>query len=223
METEAYKILKDTCNQACHRRHACVNGYRQMLASENVSQMMATWRDNWEDIVESKYADIIRTELPKQYPALKEDMNKAGIYLNECPKSAPKFVFVIVTDTDEDVKIYGNAQAYILGNAKVHVFDHAQVYNYKNCDARVNLYDYSYGKIMAGHVLACNRSQLQCDCDAFLQGSVECNAFGGQVWAASYRCINAFRNTVVFSNTAKNINLQGTAHIEPLINIEKRQ
>ena len=50
-----FEILKTTCTNACHDRHACAEGYRAMLATENISQLMAVWRANWEDIVESKY------------------------------------------------------------------------------------------------------------------------------------------------------------------------
>ena len=216
MEKTAYDILKDTCNRACHERNACAKGYRQMLQSDNVSQMMATWRDNWEDVVESKFSDIIREELPKQYPALKEEMNRAGIYLNECPDNAKSFVYVIVTDSDEPIKIHGDAQAYILGDAKVIAFNHSQVYNNKRQGAHVKLYGYSYGKIMAGSVSAYDRTKLQCDCAAFLNGAVECDAFGGTVKATSFRHINAYRDTVVYSDTDKQINLNGTSHIEPL-------
>lgn len=216
MEEDACLVLKDTCIRACHERNACTKGYKQMLLSENVSQMMATWRDNWEDIVESKYADIIRAELPKIYPALKDEMNKAGIYLNECPDNAKSFVYVIVTDSDNPIKIYGYAKAYVLGDAKVIAFNHSQAYNYKCQDASVMLYDYAFGKVMAGRAFAYDRSSLQCDCDAFLSGAVECNAFGGVVKATAFRHINAFRDTVVYSNVERNIILSGTSHIEPL-------
>lgn len=213
---EAYKKLKEICTVACHERHACAEGYKQMLASDNVSQMMATWRANWEDLVESKYADIINEQLPFLYPSLKEEMNRAGIYLNECPDNAKSFVYVIVTDSDEPIKIRGDAQAYILGDAKVIVFNHSQVYNNKHHGAHVMLYGYSYGKIMAGSVSAYDRTKLQCDCTAFLNGAVECDAFGGTVKATSFRHINAYRDTVVYSDTDKQINLNGTSHIEPL-------
>ena len=68
-----FEILKTTCTNACHDRHACAEGYRAMLAAENISQMMAVWRANWEDIVESKYADIINDSLPAAYPTLRKD------------------------------------------------------------------------------------------------------------------------------------------------------
>lgn len=151
-----FDLLKQTCTTACHERHACAEGYRQMLATENVSQMMATWRDNWEDIVESKYADIIRTELPKQYPYIKEEMNAAGIYLNECPDNAKLFVKVIITDTTAPIDIYGDARAYILGNAKVIAHDHSQIYNFHS-QASVHLLDYSFGSLLSTDNVTCNR------------------------------------------------------------------
>ena len=67
-----FEILKTTCTKACHDRHACAEGYRAMLATENISQLMAVWRANWEDIVESKYADIVTEDELKGYEAILE-------------------------------------------------------------------------------------------------------------------------------------------------------
>lgn len=156
MKKSPFSILKNTCTEACHERHACADGYRQMLATENVSQMMATWRNNWEDLVNSKFADILRTELPKQYPAIKAEMNASGIYLNECPQEARNFVRVIITDSNKTIRIYGDAKAYIVGNAKVAVFDHAQVYNYR-AKAEVVLFDHAYGSLLATDIVSKSR------------------------------------------------------------------
>lgn len=147
MKKTPFDILKKNCHDACHERHACADGYRQMLASENVSQMMATWRNNWQDIVQSKFADIIEKRLPKLYPNIKDEMNASGIYLNECPDDARQFVKVIVTTTDTPIHIYGDAKAYIVGDAQVVVHDHAQVYNYR-AKADVTLLDHSYGSLL---------------------------------------------------------------------------
>lgn len=151
--------LKDICTTACHDRHACVEGYRAMLATENISQLMAVWRANWEDIVESKYADIINDRLPSLYPTLRAEMNAAGIYVNECPKKAPEFVLVLVTDTDSEIHIYDYARAYVLGQAKVTAHGHSQIYNYKQ-DADITLTDRSYGYIAAGKVTRLGFSTL---------------------------------------------------------------
>ncbi len=156
MTQTPFDILKQTCHDACHERHACTEGYKQMLASETVGQMMATWRNNWEDIVQSKYADIIRKELPKQYPALKAEMNAAGIYLNECPSNARQFVKVIITDNETTIHIYGDAKAYIIGDAKVTVHDHAQVYNYR-AHAEVELLAHSYGYLLHTDIITVSR------------------------------------------------------------------
>lgn len=215
MEENVYQIFKDVCNKACHDRHACAKGYKQMLASENVSQMMATWRDNWEDVVESKFVDAIRADLPRLYPGLKEEMNKAGIYLNECPDNAKNFVRVIITDCDEPIKIHGDAQAYILGAAKVLAFNHTQVYN-NHYNADVMLYDHTYGKIMAGTARAYDHSRLQCCCKAYLNGSVQCDAFGGTVRAQAYLHINAYRDTAVYAAADKGISLSGTSQLKPI-------
>ncbi len=221
MNDNAFQLLKDTCNNACHERQACKEGYKQMLASENVSQMMATWRANWEDVMGGKFGDIIRTELPKQYPDIKAEMNAAGVYLNECSEGAKKFVRVIVTDTEEPVRIYGDAQAYILGDAKVIAFGHSQVYNTDHAGAHVMLYDYAYGRVMAGTASAYNRSTLQCCGTAHVDGSVQCDAFGGTVHAVCYRQIRAYRDTIVYSNGTKGIILADTAQLKPLNDYEQ--
>ncbi len=215
MEENIFQTFKEVCDRACHARHACAKGYKQMLASENVSQMMATWRDNWDDVVGSKFSETIRTELPRLYPVLKDDMNKAGIYLNECPDDAKNFVRVIITDCDEPVKVYGDAQAYIIGVAKVIAFNHSKVYN-NHYKADVMLYGYSFGEIMAGTVRAYDRSKLQCDCEAYLLGNVQCDAFGGIVKASSYVYVNAYRDTIVYAGTDKGIILSGTSQLKSI-------
>jgi len=212
-QQDTYPKLKDICERACHERKACVKGYKQMLESENVGQMMQTWRDNWEDLVEGKYADIIRKELPEIYPSLKAEMNKAEVYLNECPESTSQYTRIIVTDTDDPVHIYGRAQAYILGKAKVIAHDHAQIYNYEQRESEVLLLDYSYGYIKAGKVEAQGRSTLTCNCQAVLSGAVICSAQGGTVRAKGYREINAYNDAIIYSRMAEGITLNDNSEL----------
>ena len=80
-----FEILKTACHAACRQTPACAPSYRAMLKTENISQMMAVWREYWEDISGGKYADIINDRLPAAYPTLRKEMNAAGIYVNECP------------------------------------------------------------------------------------------------------------------------------------------
>ena len=130
-----------------------------MLKTENISQMMAVWREYWEDISGGKYADIINDRLPAAYPTLRKEMNAAGIYVNECPKMAPEYVRVLVTDTDSEIHVYDYAHAYVLGRAKVTAHGHSQVYNFKQ-EADITLTDRSYGYIAAGKVTRLGFSTL---------------------------------------------------------------
>ena len=206
-----FEILKTTCTKACHDRHACAEGYRAMLATENISQLMAVWRANWEDIVKSKYADIINDRLPSLYPTLRAEMNAAGIYVNECPKTAPEFVRVLVTDFDYLVEIHDYAKCYILGNAVVRAWGHSQVYSDRCDESIIELYDHAYGHVGKGWVQARNFSQLWTAADAVLNGSVTCEAHGGTVKALSYRKFEAYGDTKVYATSERNITLYGNA------------
>ena len=211
-----FELLKTACTKACHDRHACAEGYRAMLAAENISQMMAVWRANWEDIVESKYADIINDRLPAVYPILRAEMNAAGIYVNECPKAAPEFVRVLVTDCDRIVDIYDYAKCYILGNAIVRAWGHSQVYSDRCDESIIELYDHAYGHVGKGHVQAGNFSQLWTAADAVLKGGVTCEAHGGTVKAHAYRKLEASGDTQVYANSERNITLYENATIHRL-------
>ena len=184
-----------------------------MLVAENISQLMAVWRANWEDIVESKYADIINYRLPSLYPTLRKEMNAAGIYVNECPKVAPEYVRVLVTDCDRLVDIHDYAKCYILGEATVRALGHSQVYSDRCDQAIIELYDHAYGHVGKGWVQARNFSQLWTAADAVLNGSVTCEAHGGTVKAYAYRKIEADDDTQVYANSERNITLDGNATI----------
>ena len=187
-----------------------------MLKTENISQMMAVWREYWEDISGGKYADIINDRLPAAYPTLRKEMNAAGIYVNECPRHAPEFVRVLVTDFDFIVDIYDYAKCYILGNAAVRAWDHSQVYSDRCDESIIELYDHAYGHVGKGWVQARNFSQLWTAADAVLYGSVMCEAHGGTVKALAYRKLEASGDTEVYAASERNIVLSGNATIHPL-------
>lgn len=187
-----------------------------MLKTENISQMMAVWREYWEDISGGKYADIINDRLPAAYPTLRKEMNAAGIYVNECPKMAPEYVRVLVTDCDHIVDIYDYAKCYILGNAIVYAWDHSQVYSERSNKAIIALNDHAYGYVSKGWVIAVNAAQLWTAADAVLNGSVMCEAHGGTVKAHAYRKLEASGDTKVYAASERNITLDGNATIHHL-------
>lgn len=182
-----------------------------MLKTENISQMMAVWREYWEDIAGGKYADIINDRLPAAYPTLRKEMNAAGIYVNECPKMAPEYVRVLVTDYDYLVDIYDYAKCYVLGEASVRAWDHSQVYSDRCDQAIIELYDHAYGHVGKGFVQARNAARLWTSADAVLNGSVMCEAHGGMVKALAYRKLEASGDTQVYANSERNITLYGNA------------
>ena len=206
-----FEILKTACHAACRQTPACAPSYRAMLKTENISQMMAVWREYWEDISGGKYADIINARLPAAYPTLRKEMNAAGIYVNECPKMAPEFVRVLVTDFDFIVDIYDYAKCYVLGKAAVRAWDHSQVYSDRCDEATIELYDHAYGHVGKGWVKASNAAQLWTTADAVLNGSVMCEAHGGTVKALSYRKLEAYGDTKVYATSERNITLYGNA------------
>lgn len=182
-----------------------------MLKTENISQMMAVWREYWEDIVDGKYADIINDRLPSLYPTLRKEMNAAGIYVNECPKTAPEFVLVIVTDYNTVVDINDYARCYVLGKAAVRAWDHSQVYSDRCDQALIMLHGHAYGHVSKGWVQADTASRLWTATDAVLYGSATCEAHGGTIKAFSYRKLEAYGETKVYATSERNITLYGNA------------
>lgn len=208
-----FELLKTACHAACRQTPACAPSYRAMLKTENISQMMAVWREYWEDIAGGKYADIINDRLPAAYPTLRKEMNAAGIYVNECPKMAPEFVRVLVTDTDSVVQVFDYAKCYVLGAANVWAWGHSQVYSEKSDDAYIILKQHTYGHISKGHVMAYDSSRLWSSVRVWVHDNVTCEAHGGEVHASGYRKIEASGDTKVYSPSIRNITLHGNARI----------
>ena len=208
-----FELLKTACHAACRQTPACAPSYRAMLKTENISQMMAVWREYWEDIAGGKYADIINDRLPAAYPTLRKEMNAAGIYVNECPKMAPEFVRVLVTDTDSVVQVYDYAKCYVLGAANVWAWGHSQVYSEKSDDAYIILKQHTYGHISKGKVLAYDSSRLWSSVRVWVHDNVTCEAHGGEVHDSGYRKIEASGDTKVYSPSIRNITLHGNSRI----------
>ena len=208
-----FETLKAACHAACRQIPACAPSYRAMLKTENISQMMAVWREYWEDIAGGKYADIINDRLPAAYHTLRKEMNAAGIYVNECPKMAPEFVRVIVTDTNSVVQVFDYAKCYVLGAANVWAWGHSQVYSEKSDDAYIILKQHTYGHISKGQVLAYDSSRLWSSVRVWVHENVTCEAHGGEVHASGYRKIEASGDTKVYSPYIRNITLHGNASI----------
>lgn len=194
----SYESLRQKCDTACHQRKACTNGYKQFLASDNISELMSTWRKNWDEIVNGLFVNDIIRHFPEEYLANKQEINQSGIYLNECPVRAQMNTLVLIINPQGPVDIFGNAKAYVLScQQPITCYDHSQIYNHHAAEATITLRNYSYGDITKGKVTAQDRSELQCACDATLNGAVRCRATGGTVRIIRYRTIQTYNDAQI--------------------------
>ena len=152
-------------------------------------------------MVTGKFAQAITHPLPAIYPDIREEMNAAGIYLNECPQRIKPNVLVIVTSgtAAEPVEIFALAQAYVTDTACVVARGHSQVYNTSASQAQIVLRDRTYCSAGSGTVEARDYSSLRCR--AFLHGSTVCRAAGGEVHVFSCDSLVAEGSTRVFRHS----------------------
>ena len=158
-----YEQFMEECKAACHERNACQAGYAELLRSENVGQILTTVVHNWNDVYRSKYADIVAKNVVRWYEGLKEDFNKAGIFVNEEIRKG----IAVVSDTNQVLQFGGNAKVYVFGKAHIIARDTCQV----SCrceDAEIELYDIASGTIERGKVWvydwASVESHQECHC-----------------------------------------------------------
>lgn len=210
-----FEELKAICQEACYERQACRKGYRQLMEAHTIEGIMAAWRDNWNDLVNSKFADIVAQRLPAIYPSIKQHMNLAGIYYNECPETANNTVRVLIGETSEPVRIYGMAHANVLGAAHVYAYGHSQVINHRADGAVVSTFDYAYASVTAGRLKAYDRSNVDTCCpDAELHGHVTCLARGGVVKAYTFVRVNVVgADTTLYASRSTGIESDGKAKI----------
>lgn len=174
-----FNAFKKVIIAACKERQACEAGYRQVLKAETVPQLLMAWRDNWHDLVESKYADILVEKMGKYYPKFREDFHAAHVYFNECPADAPSTARVLIASgLDETIVCSGKASVYIVGGGWVRAYDKVQVYSTRCAETIVELHDRSYAKIDAGSVSLYDWSTATTSCDAFVHDAATLYARG---------------------------------------------
>lgn len=154
---ESFEELKELCRTACHERNACKQGFEAMLLAENTAQMMAVWRQNWQDIYESKFADMMPAVVAGLGRRLRREMRQSDVYVNE-PSSRG---LVIVCQPSCRIRVGGTAKAYVFGtDAEVAADDHAQVYC-RTHGVGITLRGYASGKVRAGDCELYDRSFLK--------------------------------------------------------------
>lgn len=204
------EALKNACHDACHERHACTHGYKELMQSQDATSIAAVWRKYWRELVSEQYADIICEELPHHYYELKDGFNRAGVFFNECPSSYMNRSFVLIGNSDNPIHIYGHAEAHVLGNALVIAHDHARV----SCvqpQGKIELLDYSQGDITAGYTIARNRSSLHAATDCECYNSSVVTITHGILTDHGHLRISAYQDALVDSFTENLITLYDNA------------
>ena len=154
---DGFNDLKEICRMACHERQACKPGFEAMLLAENTAQMMQVWRQNWNDIYSSKFADLMPQVVAGLSRQLIQEMRQADVFVNENSRRG----LVIVCQPQRKVRIGGTARAYVFGgDAEVEATDHAQVYC-RHEGVRIILRGYASAKVRAGECEIYDRSFLK--------------------------------------------------------------
>ena len=210
-----FKNLKALCDDKAHERQSCKKGYRALLQSESVSDLMRTWREHLYDIVGDRYSDIVVSDFARYYEAMREEVNAAGFYFNEAPQITRRSDIVLVGDMEEELSVRGYGTIYVLGAATVHAYGNTTIYSKRQAEAKVVLHDYAHGDVTMGTAVCYNRSDIvssvETEChdaaSVVITGTGVLNDYG-------HRAIRAYGNSLVRTALTRNITLTDNATIE---------
>lgn len=169
-----FEELKEVCRVACHERNACRPGFEALMLAENTAQLMHVWRQNWQDIYQSKFSDVMARHIVRfhESEALSREMRQSDVFVNESSERG----LVIVSQPGGTIRVGGSAKCYVFGEppAEIVATDHAQVYC-RTHGVKITLRGHSFAAVSAGDCEIFDRS--------FLKGSPDSIAVHG---AAKY-------------------------------------
>lgn len=207
-----FERLKEICREAAHERNACKEGYVALMQTESVSDIMQVWKDNWEDVYESKYADIVVREIENIYDEMGDEIRAAGVYVNEDSDGG----IIIISNPKKKIHVRGTARAYVFTKADVTATDNAQVYN-RSSNAQVTLRGHSYGNMKTGTCTVKNFAEAKGKGTFVTYNAARLIAEGGIVVDNGHKHISAYGGTRVYSDNSRHIELNGQARQRPLI------
>lgn len=196
---------------ACRKRHACTKGYADLLKADSVTAILRVWRTYWNDLYNVLYFDDIKENVNDAYESMKDDFQLAGIFVNEPSNKA----IVIANNCEEPLRVDGKCKVYIFGASRVIAKGNAGVYCHTE-GSIIELAGNSYASVSKGKVFARERSEAVTKCEAECYGAATITAFGGIVTDYGHRVIEAYADTIVYSNTNRRISLFDNAKILPL-------
>ena len=208
-----FENLKEICRVACHDREACKPGFEALMRAENMSQLLQVWRDNWQDIFSSKFADVMVEHIVNVYATSKADFNAADIYVNEPSERG----LVIISGAEDPITVGGSSKAYIFSPSTVTAIDNAQVYC-RTEGSSIILKGHSHGGIdnVNTRVVMREFSTANGSMNCETHQAAEVYIGYGTVTDYGHRRIIASGGAIVYSNATKGIELSGEAVQHPL-------
>ena len=204
-----FDLLKEICRKACHERNACKPGFEALMNTETIPQIMQVWKDNWDDVYRSRYADIIVTWMAQFDQS----------YVNEDREDG----YVIVSNPGRTISVGGTARAYLFTAAEVTATDNAQVYC-RTSGVKVTLRGHAYchsearDAVVTVYNFAHAEGQMQCT----TYNAAEVVIQGGTLVDHGHRRIAAYGGTRVYSDATKGIEIGGKARKYPMVAMESQ-
>ena len=206
-----FERLKEICRSAAHERNACKEGFADLMQTKSVGGIMQVWKDNWDDVYESKYADIMVREIADVYAELHDDFRRSGVYVNEDSDMG----LVIVSNPDNPIQVGGTAKVYVFTDAEVTATDNAQVYCRAD-GAHIILKGHAYGNMKAGMVEVTDFAEAKGSGRFHTFNAAEVAVSSGKVIDHGHRRIAAYGGTRVYSDATRGIELGGQSRQYPL-------
>ena len=214
-----FEQLKEICRKACHERSACEPGFKALMNTETIPQIMQVWKDNWDDVYRSRYADIIVTWMARFDQSMMDEMRKGGVYVNEDRDDG----YVIVSNPDRPISVGGTARAYLFTAAEVTATDNAQVYC-RTSGGKVTLrgHAYCHSDARDAEVTVYNFAHAEGQMQCTTYNAAEVVIQGGTLVDHGHRRIAAYGGTRVYSDATKGIEIGGQARKYPMVAMESQ-
>ena len=214
-----FEKLKEICRQACHERNACEQGFKALMNTETIPQIMQVWKDNWDDVYRSRYSDIMVHRLTELNPSAVEEMRKGGVYVNEDREDG----YVIVSNPGRTISVGGTARAYLFTAAEVTATDNAQVYC-RTAGAKITLrgHAYCHSEARDAEVTVYNFAHAEGQMQCATYNAAEVVIQGGTLVDHGHRRIAAYGGTRVYSDATKGIEIGGQARQYPMVAMESQ-
>lgn len=141
-----FDTFKQQIRKAAHENHACVDGYRQMMASESYTQMLRVMYNNWDWVYDGGFYHLFCRYFGQWFEGHEADFHAADVFYNEPSEHG----FVFVDNPGQTLVFHGQPKVFILAPSDVDAYDKVEVH----CRAdfsHIHLYGSSYGLLKKGY------------------------------------------------------------------------